>query len=296
MPEPVWQEIQRPRQAQVLQSVNELWADKLVEIIARFCYVRARKEKETVMDLPQFVATYLELDDDFEAWASSSPSNWYYSTVETYQSSDNVLDGHCDVYDDPWAANVWNAYRCSRILIHEALLDHLMPFLLNEDMGDPTFFATQYSKSSTIIRSLTSEICASVPCRLGIPPEAGEVCPPQAVCSLYLIWPLYLAGVSEVVCSSARTWAIERMKHIGEAMGIRQASALAGVLLRRKTKVWTAKLCQRQMVSYPAVSDREEEGCKCDRIDIIRLRGRCDRPRISRYMVDAPDETSDVET
>jgi len=54
-----------------------------------------------------------------------------------------------------------------------------------------------------------------------------------------LLWPLYVAAVTDVVSNVMRTWVIGRLEMIADIMGIRQAKPLAHVLgMRQEIEVW----------------------------------------------------------
>lgn len=57
---------------------------------------------------------------------------------------------------------------------------------------------------------------------------------PKAISGNLLLWPLYTAGVTDLVSDMMRDWVAGRLRWIADVIGIRQAAPLA-FSLRRKT-------------------------------------------------------------
>ncbi|KAL2353447.1 hypothetical protein BJ546DRAFT_1062852 [Cryomyces antarcticus] len=93
------------------------------------------------------------------------------------------------------------------------------------------------SKIRILHAEISSDICASAPYYLGVGNSAGQN--PRAAAGSSLIWPLYLAAITDRAPFPTRTWVITQLDKIGEIMGIRQATSLANVLRTKyEVTVW----------------------------------------------------------
>jgi len=76
-----------------------------------------------------------------------------------------------------------------------------------------------------------------VPYYLGFDPDADKRLPravPKAVSGNLLLWPLYTAGVTDLVSDMMRDWVAGRLRWISNVIGIRQAAPLAFSLRRKQ--------------------------------------------------------------
>jgi hypothetical protein len=161
-----------------------------------------------------------------DAFASPSPS-WSYTTIITDADPDIVYDGRYHIYNDHWVSQVWNNMRSVRCLLHDEIRRTLQPL-----PASPTRTA-QLLESTTIMRAMHADILASVPQHLGYrgapwtpPCDVAGTCGP-----LFLIWPLWHAGVMSVATEGSRQYAARNLLLIGREMGIRQAAVLATTVL-----------------------------------------------------------------
>lgn len=76
---------------------------------------------------------------------------------------------------------------------------------------------------------MVSDVMASVPFHLGFNNSRSD--DPPALGGLLLIWNLYKAGSADMAAGHQRDWAIRRLHHIGQTMGIQLAHALALALV-----------------------------------------------------------------
>lgn len=162
-------------------------------------------------------------------WHAGLSHSFQPSTVSSSNACADILSSHYDVYEDIWTASIANNYRANSILVHESLINQLA-FLrdLSFDLSEILSLGSQISRSRTTILSLIDAICASVPSLLRSNFAAAGVA---------LLWPLYLSGQisprTAPLHAATREWIIGRLEKIGEEMGVRQATMLAGLLRKR---------------------------------------------------------------
>lgn len=193
-------------------------------------------------DPEHVITTALAIDAEYESWGKTCPLQFIYQTVTLRQRSEEVFSDHYHVYNNLWIATVWNNYRSVRILLHEILLDQLCHLYLNNPessllWNDLNFFENQVLASNSILLQLCHDICASVPYYLGFDPNADIFSPrqvPKAVAGNLLLWPLYIAGCTDLVSDMMRDWAGGRLRWISDVIGIRQAAPLAFSMKRKQ--------------------------------------------------------------
>ena len=193
-------------------------------------------------DPERIITTACAIDNDYNIWAKSCPFQYIYRTVTLKERSDEVFSDYYHVYPNLWVATTWNNYRAVRILLNELILDQLChlyshypesPLLWN----DACFFENLVLASNTTLLQLCHDVCASVPYYLGFDPDADKRLPkpvPKAVSGNLLQWPLYTAGVTNLVSDMMRQWIAERLRWISDIIGIRQAAPLALSLRRNQ--------------------------------------------------------------
>jgi hypothetical protein len=190
------------------------------------------------------ITTACTIDQEFDAWSKTCPSQFIYQTVALNKRSEEVFSDHYHVYPNLWISTVWNHYRSVRILVNELILGQLCHLYLNNPespllWNDACFFESQVLASNTILLQLCHDICASVPYFLGFDPDADKRMPrpiPKAVSGNLLLWPLYSAAVTDLVSDIMRDWVAGRLRWISDVIGIRQAAPLA-LSLRRKQDI-----------------------------------------------------------
>jgi hypothetical protein len=192
-------------------------------------------------DPERIITTACAIDNDYDIWAKTVPLQYIYQTVTLRERSEEVFSDHYHVYPNLWIATAWNNYRACRLLIHELILDQLCHLYLNNPespllWNDTCFFENQVLASNTTLLQLCHDICASAPFYLGFDPNADRRMPraiPKAISGNLLLWPLYSAGVTDLVSDMMRDWVAGRLRWISVVIGIRQAAPLA-LSLRRK--------------------------------------------------------------
>ncbi|MCJ1434236.1 hypothetical protein MMC27_003603 [Xylographa pallens] len=231
--------------AMAYETAGEIIQSTLSFIIIKFCNLRAGMDSfHDFSDSARVVSVAFDIDAELADWAACCPEQYVYNTVTIQSRSESVFSDYYHTYDSIWTAWTWNSYRSVRILLNDMLLQQLAhlsqyPSNFQEPHEYSTLrYETQILRCKSLLVQLTQDICASVPFYLGYYNQqdslvSNQVTPAAAGGNL-LLWPLYTAACTNVVSDMMRSWVIGRLHYIAEAMGIRQATALAHLLSIRK--------------------------------------------------------------
>ena len=187
---------------------------------------------EYVSDSSEIISSMLGFETELAAWAMGLPLSWSYSTAIAADSTDEVFEGYFHIYQDIWTASIWNNYRCIRILVNEYILGYLTRLTSATYPFMPSEHRIQHQQSRNVLSQLASDICASVPFHLGHAhiPLQSSLSEPPALGGYVLLWPLYIAATMDGGSKATRLWIAQRLKSIGDTMGIQQALSFSSVL------------------------------------------------------------------
>ncbi|KAK9319828.1 hypothetical protein V1517DRAFT_27087 [Lipomyces orientalis] len=207
------------------------------------------------------ISMSLELDSKLQALTLDMPQSWRYKTTIVDRESDMVYNYQFDSYPDRHATQTWNVLRLVRVLLYESVLEHCMATYGDFAAGASSLLVRMAYDN---IKTLTCEICASVPQYVGcrgatrgwlLTPEeskspqvvdsardGGEYrkSPSQILDCYTLIFPMYVAGGSMGSPKSLKLWVIKQLYYISSHFDIRNAE-LVGRILEDGTHVntWT---------------------------------------------------------
>lgn len=212
--------------------------------LLRFTNFFAKIRGGSITDMHQILDQCLEFDLDLIGTFYNVPKDWEYSTLYLAEASDLVYGGYYHVYQSAMTSMVWNGMRVTRILLHEIIRGVLLKAFSSKP---PVFVGRRYTEqlqtSTEILYELSFAILASVPQHLehtfshSIVHENTFDSVPSSVPALkiavyQLPWTLYTVGVSDTVTKPMLLWVIRTLRHIGHAIGVRQAAVLADRLER----------------------------------------------------------------
>ncbi|PLB34886.1 DUF3433 domain-containing protein [Aspergillus candidus] len=126
--------------------------------------LNANTEAPNPTQLTTLLDKATSLDTRIVSWTSGLPAHWMpvqSTTIPASILAAGVFSNRCDCYSDLWIASTWNFYRDSRIVIHNIIL-HCLRMLPPDS---ETLQRIEFSSST--IRTLATDICASVPFFLG---------------------------------------------------------------------------------------------------------------------------------
>ena len=173
------------------------------------------------------------IDEDLASWASNVPPQIKFDRIYGSRLSGEMFSTYYDVYSDYYVGGLWNAYRSTRVIALDILLEELQRL---HELSVPGLFNGESPYSSQIriyrlvVQELIHDIYACVPQYLDQVPGVEEtpLNPFRAAVGVgFLLWPLYVSGCSTYVPWTTRMWAAKVLDTIAARSGIRQASFLA---------------------------------------------------------------------
>ncbi|CAD6445440.1 e6c83758-c103-4d61-bf07-34e01271705b [Sclerotinia trifoliorum] len=200
------------------------------------------------------------LDERFLAFYNNVPKGWEHTIIHTNEDPDIVFEGYYHIYHDHWVAQIWNAIAGLRILLNETIRDVLIQdFASASPRLQGAEYASLFQKSTTTIYTLQSDILASIPQHIGYCTSTPHAHPqphrnphpqnlntnfPSSLSSphsekfptlrfsggYFLIWPLFLVGISRVSTKEVRAFCVRTLKIVGLHMGIQHAFLLARIM------------------------------------------------------------------
>ncbi|KAI9932179.1 hypothetical protein MW887_009689 [Aspergillus wentii] len=171
----------------------------------------------------------------FELIVNSSISNNSWSQCRGIHPYGNQYHS----YRDFRVSNVWNQYRCARILNCEIILNCLGKLSSKSATGWSTELKSHMSSLRVTARQMAIDICATIPFHFGAgaPNDSEESFVPDNesyIGGLVIQWPLFIAAASEAKNHPLRKWVIGCLKAIGHTMGINQAFAVVDIVRTAK--------------------------------------------------------------
>ena len=237
------------RLAREYQTNEQVAASEFADIAAKFCNLQATiKVSGGCRDPVTTIALALTIDAELVDWADRFPNKNTYTVVILKEKSAEVFADYWHSYRDIWIAAVWNHYRSIRILVNQIILAQLarltehLPF--DSSFHFSSLYDHQIEASKTTIVELSHKICASVPFYLGHHHNDRRdwtpgYQPQNAAHGKLLLWPLHVAGESDLVSAAMRTWVVERLENVAQVMGLEMARVLAQALkTNHQTTEW----------------------------------------------------------
>jgi hypothetical protein len=222
---------------------------KVLGVMVLVADLRADIEEGILKSPVDIVLRARELDSILLNLAEEAPTDWAYDEIFTDADSDIIYKGKYHVYCNPWMGYMWNSLRTQRIMIHQNIREALdagvnsFPPVFTND-----YYNTQHKLASQTLLNVQEDILSSVPQHIGV----GE--PPRSVANvsesnlvptsggLFLMWPLWLAGVVDDTALPIRSFVARTLHSIGDNQGIRQAHVFAGIVEKSTNiAVWEAK-------------------------------------------------------
>lgn len=222
------------------ESIDQAASSAISFSVARFSELRSNlADPQYTYYLHSIVNDALEIDQQFHEWTLNVPSSFLRTSAVIPVPDEEVFGDYYDLYQDVFTAGVWNSVRSIRIMLHEIFIEHIVKLCSSPEYITPnceilSLYRAQIRTSKIMIDTLTHEICASVPFYFNYHRRDlgnfGKRPQPKAVAGYLLMWPLYTAAVAGRVSAQMRRWIAERLKNIGDVMGMRHAYALGSVV------------------------------------------------------------------
>jgi hypothetical protein len=195
---------------------------------------RAEIKRRNVSSPDTIAAMLLPVDDMLEAWRKSLPEAWYFKSYKNLVAATEpkgYTPDH-DVYSGLDVAVMWNAYRSSRIMVHDAILTSTLQHGSASHME-----RLQYSIET--LKQMSDGICQSARYYLfhsSSGGKAGGSTPmtwPETLSAsgcLLLFWPLYSAGLLWTTSKEQQCWISAVLRRIGRHLGLELAISMAAKL------------------------------------------------------------------
>ena len=135
---------------------------------------RAAIERGSISDLFVIIKGSIDLDERLASVSDDPPLEFQYHNLHTARCSDIVFGGIYHVYYDLLTANLWNAIRVFRILLHQKIRETLLQGFSSKPprLNRPEYTAG-FQRSTDLCYKLQAEILASVPQHLGYVKRTG---------------------------------------------------------------------------------------------------------------------------
>ncbi|KAE8444870.1 hypothetical protein EG329_014118 [Mollisiaceae sp. DMI_Dod_QoI] len=138
-----------------------------LRITEEFTLFRGAVNSGAFKDPGAVITRALMIDNDLVRSFTDVPNGWLYESAFTDPNCEIVFDGSYDIYYDHWIAQMWNAFRASRIMIHETIRTYIKGFASSPSIFTPPEFHAQVQSSASICIQMRDEIFRSVPQHLG---------------------------------------------------------------------------------------------------------------------------------
>ncbi|CAJ2508574.1 Uu.00g136000.m01.CDS01 [Anthostomella pinea] len=189
------------------------------------------------------------VDQEVVSWMKNVPEDWHFQTVAWEDNVPNgdysnaeVFPGRVDMYKDFWIASIWNSTRALRLILASLIVRCAAWVCSPVDYRTTPEYATA---ARTCVDTIT-DILASVPYHLGwhlnkkhIIQRAnlggfacGEEDTTKGLAGYLLTWPLTCVNGQDYTTDAQRAWVIGRLRHIGNAMGVKYAHILSQLQVR----------------------------------------------------------------
>lgn len=228
----------------MIPEIKNALGNKLILIIGDLANLRAKIHTNLMTDPQTILSAARSIEADLIAWLTAVPSDFMFS-IHSINPGDRSFEHRCHglppynneyhIYPDIWAPNVWNHYRCARILVSELILSHAHKLPNNSAKIMPENFRFYCKSLRSTISHLAADICRSCPFHLGacnaeVLPETPILPPESYLGGLMLLWPLFVAGIVEGPTHPQRQWVIQCLRIIGNTWGLAQALATMDLL------------------------------------------------------------------
>ena len=240
------------RLARQYETRDEIAESELADLFAQFCDLQACMAfSSEYSDPAKVVAHASSIEAELVNWAAKWQADEPYASIIARELSPDVFSDHWHLYNDIFVADLWNNYRSIRINVNEIIVKQLS--LMNGYQPTPLIlhyspdYDNQLDCSKRTVLELSRQICAAVPFYMGCnlytndTPRESPYNIKNAARAKLILWPLYVAGQSELISDVMRGWIADQLEKIGETMGLGKAKALSGLVRskhRAQGKSW----------------------------------------------------------
>ncbi|KAJ5629498.1 hypothetical protein N7528_003155 [Penicillium herquei] len=216
---------------------------ELTYIISTVAQIRHEIDMRQLNDCSDIMNRLESINSQLNNWAARvSPSSGYddVPAMQPFQINERIrLDSYKDYvhrYTGFWAADMWNQYRATKLLLYEMMLAHLYPEATSPS-PNLAFAQSRCLEIRAEARLIADDVCHSAPYILGLlkeKREASAVPVRSSTGAFLLLWPLTAAALVDPTASKVADFCYQYLDFMAEAMGIHQAA-----VFRR----WVPSLC-----------------------------------------------------
>lgn len=256
--------------------------DRLTRTIFDFCNLRADIDSCALVDSAEILSRAMAIDSELAGFASSLTASFSYTTIvrsnkdQSFRVDDDFPHLRHNqvfhIYQSIWACNVLNNYRITRIFVNEIILRRFRSAAMqagpshddDDDDEDRDFRGqTECHQALELMRQLATDICSSVPYKLGSVSTGDDNDEPtlQQTPTLVttgggitLLLPLFVAGIVDGSAGSTCGWAIECLGMIGRMTGVNMALTLRDLLQHEP-----GMMSRTDIISSDADRQRQEQ-------------------------------------
>jgi hypothetical protein len=236
-----------------LETEKDRPLNDLAEILARACNARAALSLSAA-DLRQDMDILIAADAELDAWAASLPPSYAYQTIFTRDDLNEVYGNFYHVYVDSQPVVHLNIYRGARIFLHTVLMRYC------QNSPHSVQAVTQYQKSIELVSRLGAELCASVPCQLGMASPGNRAKVQQGWTGMMLLWPLCVYACTSVVPQQCRSWIWSRFEYLANEVGIRECLLVVDILKAIPIAFGPAPVTRENVKRYESEHSSTEDG------------------------------------
>lgn len=136
---------------------------RLSQCIIRFIDLRVAIKNRSLLS-SEVVYIAKDVDTDFDLIAKTMPPDFQYSIIPFPSNSDEVFGNHFLFYPHRRVTHLSNLLRIMRVLLNEIITQNCLEILETEDSRVVIEeYQAEITHSSSVIASMATEICASVP-------------------------------------------------------------------------------------------------------------------------------------
>jgi hypothetical protein len=200
---------------------------QLAGLTARVSQLRADIDGD-ILTPEEVVAATQNLEKQYVVFGDGFPLTWKFETITLERSILGIYGKTLHCYPNHRIAQLWNAYRMSRILLNETI--HTYASWLPSDVR------TKIRENAvTNIQHMCEDICASIPqftASRNMSPSLPSVFSntysiPTRAAAASLLWPLSAIRESSLCSDNVRAYAVERLKYIGRESRVPQVEKIA---------------------------------------------------------------------
>lgn len=234
--------------------------------LRRTCLVQNPQFNEFYPACTDFNTSTVELDTRFHTMFDPIPPQWQYQVVYTSEESDVLYNGSYHIYNTYWIANIWNAIRTIRILLHRTMRSAI---LVGRTASPPVLtkpeHAQQIHDSMQLLYKFQREILETIPQHFGYGFQLGSPSSNTSSNDIltspmpwyyfkdlnlenfpilrsggphFLLSSLRLAGSMDIATQSVRDFVVKVLRLMCQHMGIQHAGVMATILeMRSKLQI-----------------------------------------------------------